>query len=183
MKRNVETPTSRPILRVGKPQGELWAERDRMLEEANAGCNEPDTGRMPGPKGSQRPAGAPVRESLKNRLREGKRWTAARAAGALSTHSWSAINWKQVQAEVWRLQVRIAQAVREGRRGRVRSLQRLLVRSRAAKLCCDFDSGAGEHVHRRVDAEEFKPPSHQVVMRGCVTPSSWAALAWVRPWS
>ena len=113
MKRNVETPTSRPVLRAGKPQGELWAERERMLEEAKAGCNEPDTGVMLGPKGSLRPAGAPVRENLENRLCEGKRWTAARAAGAPSISSWSAVNWKQVYEEVWRLQVRIAQAVRE----------------------------------------------------------------------
>ena len=37
MKRNVETPTSRPAVRAGEPQGDLLAERDRMLEEANAG--------------------------------------------------------------------------------------------------------------------------------------------------
>lgn len=105
-----------------------------MLEEAKAGGNAPDTGVMPGPKGSRRPAGAPTRENLENRLREGKRKTAATAAGAPSTLAWSAVNWKQIQAEVWRLQVRIAEAVRKGRWGKVRSLQRLLVRSRAAKL-------------------------------------------------
>lgn len=89
---------------------------------------------MPGPKGSPRPAGDPVRESLENRLCEGRRWTAAKAAGAPSGLAWSAVDWRRIHKEVWRLQVRIAQAVREERWGKVRSLQRLLVRSRAAKL-------------------------------------------------
>jgi RNA-directed DNA polymerase len=134
MKRNVETPTSRPVVRAGEPQGDLLAERDRMLEEANAGCNEPDTGVVPGPKGSRRPAGAPTRENMENRLGEGRRRTAVKAAGAPSTLKWSAVDWRRVHKEVWRLQVRIAEAVRQGRWGKVRSLQRLLVRSRAAKL-------------------------------------------------
>ena len=97
-------------------------------------CNESDTGVVPGPKGSRRPAGAPTRESMENRLGEGRRRTAAKAAGAPSTLEWSAVDWRRVHKEVWRLQVRIAEAVRQGRWGKVRSLQRLLVRSRAAKL-------------------------------------------------
>jgi hypothetical protein len=116
MKRNVETPTSRPHAWAGEPQGDLWTERDRMLEEANAGCNESDTGVVPGPKGSRRPAGAPPRESRKNRLGEGRRRTTARAAGAPSTPQWSAVDWRQVHKEVWRLQVLIAEAVRQFRR-------------------------------------------------------------------
>jgi hypothetical protein len=68
---------------------------------------------MPGPKGSPRPAGDSARESLENRLRGGKRRTAARAAGAPSGLEWSTVDRQRVHKEVWRLQVRIAQAVRE----------------------------------------------------------------------
>ena len=57
-----------------------------------------------------------------------------RAAGAPSDLSWSSVDWRSVEKEVWRLQARIAKAVREERWGRVRSLQRLLTRSRAARL-------------------------------------------------
>lgn len=89
---------------------------------------------MPGPKGSPRPAGDPTRESLESRLQEGRRRTAAKAVGAPSGFEWSTVDWQRVHKEVWRLQMRIAKAVREGRWGKVRSLQRLLTRSRAAKL-------------------------------------------------
>ena len=89
--------------------------------------------KVPGPKGSPRPAGALSRESLKNRLDEGRRKTAVRA-GAPSSLSWSTIDWRRVNQEVWRLQTRIAKAVRERRWGKVKSLQNLLIRSRAAKL-------------------------------------------------
>lgn len=59
----------------------------------------------------------------------------ARLAGAPSATSdnWKAINWRKVNREVRRLQIRIAKAVREGRHGRVKALQWLLTRSFAGK--------------------------------------------------
>ena len=42
---------------------------------------------------------------------------------------WSSVNWRQVFRRVRRLQVRIAEAVRAGRQGKARALQRILVRS------------------------------------------------------
>ncbi len=57
-----------------------------------------------------------------------------KAACASSNLSWPGVDWRAVHRQVWRLQVRIAEAVKEGRWGKVRSLQRLLVRSRAARL-------------------------------------------------
>jgi RNA-directed DNA polymerase len=55
--------------------------------------------------------------------------------GALSSAaSWSSINWENIKAEVNRLQMRIAKAIREGRRGKVKALQRLLTHSFNAKL-------------------------------------------------
>ena len=38
-----------------------------------------------------------------------------KTAGAPSTLEWSAVDWRRVHQEVWRLQVRIAEAVRQGR--------------------------------------------------------------------
>lgn len=48
--------------------------------------------------------------------------------------AWSHIDWQQAQAEVRRLQMRIAKAVREGKWGKVKSLQWILTHSHHAKL-------------------------------------------------
>jgi RNA-directed DNA polymerase len=47
---------------------------------------------------------------------------------------WKSIEWKTVERKVRKLQVRIAKAVREGRRRKVKSLQWLLTHSYHAKL-------------------------------------------------
>lgn len=55
--------------------------------------------------------------------------------GALpSKTSWESINWKTPEAQVYRLQMRIAKVHREGRQGKVRALQWLLTHSLQAKL-------------------------------------------------
>ena len=46
---------------------------------------------------------------------------------------WDSIDWKTVKTEVFRLQMRIAKAVREGRHNKVKSLQWLLTHSQNAK--------------------------------------------------
>ena len=59
-----------------------------------------------------------------------------RLTGAPSTKNgkgWKAIDWQAARREVRRLQIRIAKAVREGRWGKVKSLQRLLTRSFSGK--------------------------------------------------
>ena len=62
--------------------------------------------------------------------------TASRRAGAPSgrAEDWSSIDWNRVRCDVRRLQVRIAKAVKEGRRGKVKALQRILTHSYSAKL-------------------------------------------------
>ncbi|WP_454693401.1 reverse transcriptase N-terminal domain-containing protein [Achromobacter aegrifaciens] len=57
-------------------------------------------------------------------------------AGASSpaAQMWDQSNWPHIEAEVKRLQTRIVKAVREGRRGKVKALQRLLTRSHSGKL-------------------------------------------------
>lgn len=62
--------------------------------------------------------------------------TATKTTGASSTvpdDIWSEINWPAMEAIVLRLQMRIAKAEREGKRGKVHALQRLLTTSFAAK--------------------------------------------------
>ena len=57
--------------------------------------------------------------------------TTAQAAGAVSSEAaeWYAIDWQTIHRQVRRLQVRIAQATKQGRWGKVRALQRLLTHS------------------------------------------------------
>ena len=55
--------------------------------------------------------------------------------GASSTSAnWDAIDWQPIEANVRRLQMRIAKATREGRWGKVKALQWLLTHSFSAKL-------------------------------------------------
>ena len=54
--------------------------------------------------------------------------------GAPCPHHWHNVNWKQVNKDVRGLQVRIVRAVKESRWNKVKSLQRTLTRSQAAKL-------------------------------------------------
>jgi len=62
--------------------------------------------------------------------------TTAQAVGAVSSEAkeWYAIDWPTIQRNVRRLQVRIAQATKEGRWGKVQVLQRLLTHSYSGKV-------------------------------------------------
>jgi RNA-directed DNA polymerase len=62
--------------------------------------------------------------------------TTAQAVGAASSEAavWYAIEWPTIQRNVRRLQVRIAQATKVGRWGKVRALQRLLTHSYSGKV-------------------------------------------------
>src|SRR2546427_12989242 len=62
--------------------------------------------------------------------------TKVSGAGAPSpaAQMWEQANWAQIEAEVKRLQMRIAKAVREGRWGKAQALQRLLTRSHSGKM-------------------------------------------------
>ncbi len=57
--------------------------------------------------------------------------------GASSTRVkiWSVINWRDVEAHVRRLQLRIAKAIKIRRYGRVKALQRLLTHSFLPNIC------------------------------------------------
>ena len=55
--------------------------------------------------------------------------------GAVSSKMlWDSVNWSTIETEVYRLQTRIAKAIREGRHGKVKALQWLLTHSFHAKL-------------------------------------------------
>src|SRR5438552_4681603 len=62
--------------------------------------------------------------------------TTAQAVGAASSEAaeWYAIDWQTIHRNVRRLQVRIVKAVKEGRWGKVRALQRLLTHSYSGKV-------------------------------------------------
>jgi hypothetical protein len=62
--------------------------------------------------------------------------TTAQAAGAVSggAAEWYAIDWPTIHRNVRRLQVRIAQATKERRWGKVQALQRLLTHSYSGKI-------------------------------------------------
>jgi RNA-directed DNA polymerase len=72
-----------------------------------------------------------------NRYDEEKQMTTAAKPllGASSkVANWDAINWRAIERQVKRLQMRIAKATREGRWGKVKSLQWLLTHAFSAKL-------------------------------------------------
>ena len=77
-----------------------------------------------------------MRENLMNHRRERMQMAGApRVPGALSAPAeWDAIDWPTVEQQVRRLQMRIAQAEKEGRAGKVKALQRILTHSFSAKL-------------------------------------------------
>lgn len=60
----------------------------------------------------------------------------ASSVGASSPDArmWEQADWPQIEAQVKRLQMRIAKAVREGRWGKAKALQRLLTRSHSGKM-------------------------------------------------
>src|SRR6202007_3470621 len=62
--------------------------------------------------------------------------TTAQAVGAVSREAaeWYAINWQAIHRNVRRLQVRIVQATKERRWGKVQALQRLLTHSYSGKV-------------------------------------------------
>jgi RNA-directed DNA polymerase len=55
-------------------------------------------------------------------------------AADIQTESWETLDWKHIQMNVYRLQKRIYRASKEGDFRKVHNLQRLLLRSRSAKL-------------------------------------------------
>lgn len=86
-------------------------------------------------KMSPRPTGLLLQESLENRFHEEKQMTGTTLAGASSTDAeWLSMDWKAVEYQVYRLQMRIAKAIREKKYGKAKALQWLLTHSRSAKL-------------------------------------------------
>lgn len=71
-----------------------------------------------------------------NRKYEETQMTVTKITGASSTkskHPWQVLPWSKIKAHVFRLQMRIAKAEREGRKSRVKALQKLLTSSFYAK--------------------------------------------------
>jgi RNA-directed DNA polymerase len=86
-----------------------------------------------GTKVSQRPAGAKWQDNLLNLIYGEKQMTTKTtligASSPCDSNAWGDIPWKRAKAHVFRLQMRIAKATREGRFGKVKALQRILTHS------------------------------------------------------
>lgn len=91
-----------------------------------------------GTKVSPRSAGLSLQESLENRNYEETQMTALISsetdASSTCEHLWDTINWQTIKQQVYRLQMRIAKAIREGNQGKAKSLQWILTHSYYAKL-------------------------------------------------
>lgn len=66
-------------------------------------------------------------------LKNGKQMNASACAPSRAALSWNSLDWTRITAAVKRLQMRIAQATREGRWGKLKALQRLLTHSFSGK--------------------------------------------------
>src|SRR5437879_13773345 len=90
--------------------------------------------------------------------------TTAQAVGAVSSEAvqWYAIDWQTIHRNVRRLQVRIAQATKESRWGKVRALQRLLTHSYSGKVLAvrRVTENDGQEA-RCVDREIWDTPEHE----------------------
>src|SRR5580700_8236089 len=95
-------------------------------------CIDHITGRESGPTSLR----CFTRENEANRHMRQTQMTTAKTVGAVSSEAaeWYAIDWQAIHRNVRRLQVRIAQATKEGRWGKVRALQHLLTHSYSAKV-------------------------------------------------
>lgn len=67
-------------------------------------------------------------------MKKSKCWLGKLASASSSRDEWEAINWQKAESGVKQLQMRIAKAIKEGKRGKVKALQRLLTCSFYARL-------------------------------------------------
>lgn len=155
---NVETPSGSSLV-AGRPTARKAQSLagNRMTREANAGApkgdgkdaignghllavvasNRPDTGGVLDPRGSPRGSGESVKETMNvTSAPAGTLDTAAVAVNGPQDfpEGWDQVDWTRAEAEVRRLRQRIFTASRAGDHRKVRSLQRLMLRSRANAL-------------------------------------------------
>ena len=78
-----------------------------------------------------------MQDNLENRNYEEKQMTGQvklQTGASSAFQDWNSVNWETIERNVYRLQVRIAKATREGRQGRAKALQWILTHSHDAKL-------------------------------------------------
>ena len=80
---------------------------------------------------------------------------------------WNAIDWHKVKRTIRRLQARIVKAQREGRRGKVKSLSRILPRSFAGRTLAV--RRVTENRGKRTPSPHFSP--HEENWQQCATAS------------
>ncbi len=75
---------------------------------------------------SLRPIGLLMQDNLENQNYEEKQMTGQiklQTGASSASTNWNSINWETIDRNVYRLQVRIAKATREGHQGRAKALQ------------------------------------------------------------
>lgn len=98
-------------------------------------CNDADTDTCLVTKVSPLPTGLPLQDDLRNFINgETQMMTSHEVSASSDSANWQSINWKVIKQHVLKLQIRIAKATREGKQGKVKSLQWILTHSKAAKL-------------------------------------------------
>jgi hypothetical protein len=100
--------------------------------------NRPDTGLVPGRESVLTRSGEPVRRKMTEAPEPEDKLDAATKAAANgpedATFDWRQIDWRTIEADVRRLRQRIFTASQAGDLARVRSLQKLMLHSRANTL-------------------------------------------------
>lgn len=90
---------------------------------------------LSGTKVSPLPTGLPLQDDLKNFIDgETQMMISLEVSASSDNCEWQSINWKVVEQHVLKLQMRIAKAIREGKRGKAKALQWILTHSKSAKL-------------------------------------------------
>ncbi|WP_414477560.1 group II intron reverse transcriptase/maturase [Photorhabdus khanii] len=138
---------------VGKSEGWAVMVRIRVLT-------------LPDTKVCPRPTGLTSRESSQNRYEEEKQMTAAGkpvTGASFEAIHWDVINWRAIEQQVRRLQMRIAKATRERRWGKVKALQWLLTHAFSAKLLAvqRVTSNTGRNPPG-VDGQIWKTPTQKL---------------------
>ena len=110
----------------------MWKKRTPCCNGTDRGCAKGNiTSRESGPTSTR----SLITKELDELAKEATQMTAAIPAGAASHREadWHQIDWERVHRNVRRLQARIVKATQEGKRGKVKALQRLLTHSFSGK--------------------------------------------------
>jgi len=97
---------------------------------------------------------------------------------ASESESWRKLPWRKFEQHVYRIQKRIFQAEQRGNHRAVHTLQKLLMKSRAARMLAVrrvTQDNQGKKT-AGVDGVKSVPPAQRLVMVECIHPNQWKRL-------